>query len=119
MYPVTVALTEKTPGLKPEMTAEVTIHGDFRKNVLRLPVASLFGDFPRRMCYVKTANGIEQRTVATPFAGNQFVEVAAGVQEGELVLHLPELAQRMHNWLNGNPLDVPGEAVRGGKGKLR
>jgi Cation efflux system protein CusB domain 1 len=118
IYPVTVALTEKTPGLKPGMTAEVTIHGDSKKNVLRLPTASVFGAFPRRMCYVKTANGVEQREVAIGFTGNHRVEVVAGVQEGELVLDLPELAQRMHNWLNGNPPEMPGEAVKGGKGKL-
>jgi hypothetical protein len=108
IYPVTVALSEETPGLKPGMGAEVTIHGDSKNNVLRLPVASLFGEFPRRRCYVKTANGIEQREVAIPFTGDRFVEVAAGVREGELVLDLPEVAQRMHDWLNGNRPNVPG-----------
>jgi hypothetical protein len=107
-YPMTVALTEETPGLKPGMAAQLTIHGDSKKNVLRLPVASVFGEFPRRRCYVKTADGIEQREVAIPFTGDRFVEVAAGVQEGELVLDLPAVAQRMHDWLNGNRPNVPG-----------
>jgi hypothetical protein len=118
IYPVAVALTEETPGLKSGMGAEVTIHRDSKKNALRLPSACVFGAFPRGLCYVKTANGIEQRQVAIGFTGNLLVEVAAGVREEELVLDLPEVAQRMHDWLNGNPPDVRGEAERGRKGKL-
>jgi Cation efflux system protein CusB domain 1 len=118
VYPVTVALTEKAPKLEAGAGAEVTLHAGSKKDVLRLPAASVVGEPPRLLCYVKTAGGIEQRGVVIGFTGDQLVEVVAGVREGELVLRLSEVAQRMHRWLNGNPPDQPDEDVKGGKGRL-
>jgi hypothetical protein len=124
VYPVTVALDVDTPGLRPGMSGEVTFLGESRQNVLRLPVESVFGGAQLgriRFCLVKTASGFEERQVALGFEGNQFVEVAAGVREGEPVLDLRELADGLSKWLNPDGQGAPAEGKkgRGGPPKFR
>lgn len=93
VYPAIVALNASLPGLKPGMSAEVTILLEERQNVLRIPVQAIVAEGKETSCYVKSADGVEKRKVTTGLSDNQYVEIKDGVREGEEVLVNPGPAQ--------------------------
>src|SRR5207244_636552 len=108
VYPVTVALDDKLPELRPGMSAEVTFLGDSRPNVLRVPVEALFnprGQHRERICFLQVGGQFQERAVLIGFAGNTLAEITNGLQEGDRVLRsVPELAEGVRRWLNGESL---------------
>jgi multidrug efflux pump subunit AcrA (membrane-fusion protein) len=93
-------------GLKPGMTAEVTIFADERKDVLRLPAQAVLVVRGDRICYVKGADGVEQRRVVLGESNDVFVEVKEGLKEGEEVV------------LNPQSLRAPRKPPARGQGRL-
>jgi multidrug resistance efflux pump len=89
VYPTLVAITDKLEGLKPGMTAEVRIEVGRREKVLRVPAESVLRSGRETFCYVKVDRGLRERKVTTGARNDFFVEVTAGLKEGELVLRAP------------------------------
>jgi RND family efflux transporter MFP subunit len=111
VYPTTVALDGDVAGLKPGMSAEVTLVIEQRQGVLRLPVQALLGAGGKSVCYVREGEDIAERLVAVGASDGAFVEVTGGLKEGEAVLGDPRaLAARLAERLGTGP---PGPGARG------
>jgi RND family efflux transporter MFP subunit len=72
-------------GLRPGMTAEVTILIKTVKDALTVPVQALAESQGKQVCYVVTPAGIERREVRIGEANEQLVQILDGVGEGERV----------------------------------
>jgi RND family efflux transporter MFP subunit len=106
VYLTTVVLDGAAEGLKPGMSAEVTIVAELRRGVLRLPVQALLLEGGGRTCYVREGEGIAERPVTLGASDGAFVEVTGGLKEGEQVLRDPRaLAVRL--------APLPGPQARG------
>jgi HlyD family secretion protein len=62
-FDVSIELSNSDSRLRPGLTAQIAILGDERKNVLYLPRLALFLKDGKRVVYVKSGNGFEQRDV--------------------------------------------------------
>lgn len=72
--------------LKPGMTAQVEIQVAELKDVLYVPLQSVFNIDNQQVCYVQKGNEIEMRIVKTGEFNESFIEVKEGLKEGEKVL---------------------------------
>lgn len=89
VYPSLVAIDDAVEGLKPGMSAEVTIMVDERTNVLKLPVQAVIEAGGSRFCYVREPSGeIVKRELQIGLNNNKFLEVLpdSKLKEGEMVL---------------------------------
>jgi HlyD family secretion protein len=93
LYPVMVAIDENLEGLRPGMSAQVTIHTDSHADrVLTVPLQAIVGSFRMgsiRKCYVLTPNGPEPRDVIVGLMNDQMAEIKSGLQEGDQVVVNP------------------------------
>jgi HlyD family secretion protein len=62
-FDVSIRLLDADARLRPGLTAQIVILGDEKRNVLYLPVQSLFLKDGKRIVYVKQGHGFEQREV--------------------------------------------------------
>ena len=86
-YIVTVQISDfEGKTLRPEMTTNVTINLEIRKNVLAVPTSAITRERGER--YVTVIDGVKtiQRRVKTGWKDNGFTEIITGLQEGEHVL---------------------------------
>lgn len=72
--------------LKPGMTAQVEIQVAELKDVLYIPLQSVFNVDNQQVCYVQKGNEIEMRIVKTGEFNESFIEIKEGLKEGEKVL---------------------------------
>jgi len=72
--------------LRPEMTANVTIFLETRKDVLAVPAKAVHRVHGKNVAHVLTAGQPEERAVKIGWKDSGWIEVAAGLQEGETVL---------------------------------
>src|SRR5262249_6843725 len=95
VYQTMVSIDEPLPGLKPGMSAEVTIFTDsHRDHVLTVPVQAILGSADmgsKRKVYVMTPKGPEQRDVRIGLSNDKMAEVSDGLQEGEEVVLNPRV----------------------------
>lgn len=93
VYQAMVSIGEALPGLKPGMTAEVTIYTDSqRENVLVIPIQSIVGSVDmgkKRRVYVYTPDGPQPREVVIGLSNDKMAEVEQGLVEGEEVIVNP------------------------------
>jgi multidrug efflux pump subunit AcrA (membrane-fusion protein) len=89
VYPVVVEITDKLPGLKPGMSAEVRIELERRVKVLLVPVEAVLKSGKDTFCYVKVGKGLQERKVTTGARNEQYVEVKEGLKDGEVVWRPP------------------------------
>lgn len=88
-YATIVRIDGHPQGLKPGMTAEVTILVDHLNDVLAVPVqcvVELSGGF---YCWVQTPSGPERRPVVLGASNNKLIEMKDGILEGDQVLLNP------------------------------
>lgn len=114
VYQTVISIDEPAENLKPNMSAEVTVNIDERKNVLRLPVQAVLESGGKKFCYVKVDNTIEKRDVKTGLNDYKFVEILAEskLKEGELiVLNARAYAEKVND-LQGNVNMDPGAMMR-------
>ena len=94
VYSTKVAIKEYLEGLKPGMSAEVTITtGAPREHVLTVPVQAVIGGAEmagKRQLFVLTSNGPERRDVVIGDSNDKMVEVKEGVKEGDQVVLNPK-----------------------------
>lgn len=86
VYPIEISTDSSDPRLVPGMTVEVEILVEEVKNVLYVPVESLYNKEGVAHCRVKTAFGIEEREVTVGRASSHFAEITAGLEAGDTVL---------------------------------
>lgn len=89
VYPVTVAIEEPPPGLKPGMSGEVQIATGERKAVVQVPLQAVLTVGGDRVCFVKSGQEVIERKVTTGASNERSVEIRDGLKEGELVLSDP------------------------------
>jgi multidrug efflux pump subunit AcrA (membrane-fusion protein) len=98
LYQTLVLIEDQVAGLKPDMTAEVTIHVDAAKEqVLTVPLQAVVGGTDlgsRRMVFVKTPTGYEGREVTLGLYNEKMVEVREGLAEGDEVVINPRVLPR-------------------------
>lgn len=94
LYPAKVAIDEYLEGLKPGMSAEVTITtGAPREHVLVVPVQAIIGGAEmagKRQLFVMSGKGPERRDVVIGESNDKMVEVREGLQEGDDVVLNPK-----------------------------
>jgi multidrug resistance efflux pump len=119
VYATIVSIDDETPGLKPGMSAEVTIHVDNTlENVLAVPVQAVIGGAESgrtRKVFVMTPTGPEEREIQIGLSNEKMAEIKSGLQAGEQVVVNPKA-------ILGNAAktreDMPAQGTKGpGKGK--
>jgi len=86
-YDVVVDITTPYRNLlRPEMTANVTILLETRKDVLAVPAKAVHRVRGKNVAYVFTRGQPEERGIKIAWKDDGWVEVAAGLQKGETVL---------------------------------
>ena len=95
VYQTLVTIDESLDGLKPDMSAEVTIHvDDATTPVLAVPLQAVVGGTEggaSRTVYVMTAAGPQSRSVKLGAFNDKLVEVREGLQEGDVVVLNPKV----------------------------
>jgi multidrug efflux pump subunit AcrA (membrane-fusion protein) len=88
-YATVVSIEGGTSGLKPGMTAKVTILVASLQDAITLPVSSVVEQRGQFACWVKGATGPERRVLKLGHTNDKVIEVADGVKEGEVVYRNP------------------------------
>ncbi len=95
VYQTLVTVDESIDGLKPDMSAEVTIQVDPpQEPVLCVPIQSIVGGAeagPKRRVWVMTPAGPEERAVELGLFNDKMVEVRAGILEDDMVILNPKV----------------------------
>lgn len=95
VYQTLVTIDEVVEGLKPDMSAEVTIQIDPPKEpVLAVPVQAIVGgaeNGAKRKVYVLTPTGPQEREVTTGLFNEKMVEVREGLADGDQVVLNPRV----------------------------
>ena len=108
-FDVTVELDPTNAELRPEMTARVDIRVGERRNVVRLPVNALFDRDGLTLVDVWNGGRLEARQVELGEQNQRFVEVVAGVEEGERVMLVGEPAPRDASGVASAPRAATGQ----------
>jgi multidrug resistance efflux pump len=88
-YATTVSIQGETSGLRPGMTAKVTILIDDVKEALSVPVSVVVEQRGGFYSWVKTAKGPERRELKLGRTNDKLIEVVDGVKEGDEVYRNP------------------------------
>jgi HlyD family secretion protein len=95
VYSTIVAIDEPLPGLKPGMSAEVTIHvNSTLEDVLAIPVQAVVGGAESgrtRRVFVMTPAGPEEREIQIGLSNEKMAEVKSGLQAGDQVVVNPKV----------------------------
>jgi RND family efflux transporter MFP subunit len=114
VFSVLVDLQGVSDGLKPGMSASVTLVVDQRKNVLRVPVQAVVREKGKAVCYVKGEGEPEKRELVVGLSDDKYVEVKEGLREGEAVLLNPRTERsrpRPKDSEGGKTADTPATIV--------
>jgi HlyD family secretion protein len=76
-------------GLKPGMSAEVEVILAVHEDILTIPVAAVVETEDGDFCWVQSANGPKRRVLELGDSNDVFIEVIAGLNEGEAVVLNP------------------------------
>lgn len=94
VYQTFVSVDESVDGLKPGMSAEVTIKIEGATDeVLALPLQAIVGGAelgPKRKCWIKTPTGPQEREIIVGLWNEKMAEVRAGLEEGDEVVVNPK-----------------------------
>ncbi len=86
-YKVSIGFEEEKEGLKPGMTADITIVTNIKENVLSIPESALLEKDKKMFVQVFKNGEIEEREIEIGLEGtNDLVEVISGLEEGEEVI---------------------------------
>jgi multidrug resistance efflux pump len=88
-YATTVSIDRESSGLRPGMTAKVTILIDDLSNALSVPVSAVVEQRGQFFCWVKSTKGSERRPLKLGRTNDKLIEVVDGVKEGEEVFRNP------------------------------
>ena len=85
VYTTFVAIDETMPGMRPGMSAEVTILVDQKDDVVAVPVQAVYQAKGKDEVYVLTLAGQEKRQVKLGMTNDKLIEVKEGLNVGETV----------------------------------
>jgi MacB-like periplasmic core domain/HlyD family secretion protein len=103
VFPTQIAIDETIAGLKPGMSAEVSITVATQKKALRVPVQAVVPNGGQTVCFAKTEKEIQERPVKIGLRDNSYVEIVSGLAEGERVVANPRgLARRLQDAPKGD-----------------
>jgi multidrug efflux pump subunit AcrA (membrane-fusion protein) len=94
VYQTLVLIEGRVEGLKPDMSAEVSIHVDGIKDILAVPLQAIIGGAEmgaKRKIFVKTPTGYAERDVTLGLYNEKVVEVRDGLTEGEEIVLNPKV----------------------------
>ena len=86
VYETMISTNSSDPRLVPGMTVEVEILVDAVKDVLFLPVESVYNNEGEYFCKVKTGFSSEERLIEIGRASDSHVEIVSGLEEYDVVL---------------------------------
>ena len=90
-FSVEIQLRGNDLSLKPGTSAEVVINTGNLENVLHVPIQAVFAESGSFYCFVQTAGKPEKRGVTVGRSNESFLEISAGLSEGEkILLYKPE-----------------------------
>ena len=92
-------------GLKPGMTTEVEVIMDRHEDELLIPVSAVVETVEGDLCWVKTADGAQRRSLKLGDTDDEFIVVTAGVKEGDEVVLDPLASMEEAPTLVLKPLD--------------
>jgi multidrug resistance efflux pump len=107
-YATFVKIDGNPDGLKPGMTAEVTILIDEKKDVLCVPIQCVVGKGKKSYAWVQTAEGVSARELLLGATNETLIEVKDGLKEGESVLQNPraDMPEALEDGEAAEPVDV-------------
>lgn len=88
-FSVCARIAGTSPGLRPGETADLTLLLNYRPNVLRTPVDTLFKSDAGAYVWIEGQDGIEPRHIELGEVGDRMAEVRDGLDEGEHVVMHP------------------------------
>jgi multidrug resistance efflux pump len=95
VYTTKVMIDRSLDGLKPGMSAEVTITvADALERVLTVPIQAIVGGAEmgkQRKCYVVTAQGPQERDIVVGQSNEKLAEIKQGLKEGDEVVLNPRI----------------------------
>ncbi len=89
VFSVTVKFDKIPEGLKPGMTCEVELVLARLKDVLSVPIAGVFTEQEKTICYHGRPGGVETVEVKVGRMNDRRVEIISGLAEGDEVLLVP------------------------------
>jgi HlyD family secretion protein len=107
---------ENSETLRPGMSAKVEIVIAQLKNVIAIPVQCISNRAGKKICFLQTRNGNEEREVKTGPYNDKFIQIQEGLNEGEKVLLSPP---RIFDQAQDRPIPdgmAPAVAPQGGTG---
>jgi hypothetical protein len=88
-YATTVSIEGDSEGLRPGMTAKVTILVDNLTDALTVPVSAVVEQRGGFYCWVKSPQGPERRQLGLGPTNDKLIAVVDGVKEGDVVFRNP------------------------------
>jgi multidrug efflux pump subunit AcrA (membrane-fusion protein) len=94
-YEVVIAIAGDSNFLKPDMTANVSIH-TAKRNALLIPISALRGSGDAKYLYVLTSKGPLRKEVSTGTREGALVEIRKGIAAADevIVSAMPEDKQK-------------------------
>ncbi|MBN1974965.1 MAG: HlyD family efflux transporter periplasmic adaptor subunit [Sedimentisphaerales bacterium] len=89
VYQTLVKINGEYDFLKSRMSCKVNMLVEKYDNVIQVPVQVVANRFSRKICYVVTSSGPQEREVQTGAFNDTFVQIKSGLKEGEVVLLNP------------------------------
>jgi macrolide-specific efflux system membrane fusion protein len=119
-FAVKIALTAPPAGLRPGMTADVTVVAASAANVLAIPSRALSGEAGRYTVRVVAADGsVSTRSIEVGLVTSSLTEVRSGLSAGDLVVTGTSSSQNAANTVGGGAFPGGGviRGVGGGAGR--
>lgn len=88
-YATVVAIDGSPTGLRPGMTAEVTILIADVQDAITLPITAVVEKRNGYFAYIKTPTRIEERELKLGLTNDTYIEIKDGVKEGDVVVRNP------------------------------
>ena len=85
-YKVMIDLEEETEGVKPGMTADISIKTGKKENVLVVPKGAVKKINGKTIIEVFKDAKVEEREIEVGLKGNDFYEVVSGLEKGEQII---------------------------------
>ncbi len=117
VFNVTVKFDEIPEGLKPGMTCEVELILAKLKNALSVPIAGVFTEQEKTICYQVRPGGVETVEVKVGRMNDRRVEILSGLAEGDKVLLVPPEEGKEEKKKSEESPSSPGPGTDKGSGR--
>ena len=121
-YATFVRIDETLEGIRPGLTAEVTVHADYQEDVILVPVQAVFEHGRKAYCAVQSGEQWTAREIDAVANNDKFVVAGSGLDEGEVVamnprkltdqLDLPEIEDEPSTAERSNAKETEGTASK-------